>query len=118
MAVRLVLLSCACAEALLGEQSISILQDPQLHSKLRQVMGPTFSAEAVAGLMPGVQQTVAKHVGRWAQQDSFAAYPAARLLTFDVLVNQALGLGMDDDELAHFAKVGSSSESAAALVLQ
>lgn len=92
-------------KALLGEQSISILQDPQLHSKLRQVMGPTFSAEAVAGLMPGVQQTVAKHVGRWAQQDSFAAYPAARLLTFDVLVNQALGLGMDDDELAHFAKV-------------
>jgi cytochrome P450 len=98
----------ACpAEALLGEHSISIMQDAQLHSRLRQVMGPTFSPEAVAGLMPGVQQTVAKHVARWAQQGSFTAYPAVRLLTFDVLVNQALGLGMDDDEILHFSKVPS-----------
>ncbi|KAF6251874.1 cytochrome P450 [Scenedesmus sp. NREL 46B-D3] len=98
--------AAACpAEALLGEYSISITQDAQLHSKLRQVMGPTFSPEAVAGLMPGVQQTVAKHVARWAQQGSFTAYPAVRLLTFDVLVNQALQLGMDDAEIAHFSTV-------------
>jgi hypothetical protein len=55
--------------------------------------------------MPGVQQTVAKHVARWAQQGSFTAYPAVRLLTFDVLVNQALGLGMDDAEIEQFSKV-------------
>jgi cytochrome P450 len=95
------------AEELLGEYSISITQDPQLHSRLRQVMGPTFSPEAVAGLMPGVQQTVTKHMERWQQQGSFKAYPAVRLLTFDVLVNQALGLGMDDAEIASFSAVGS-----------
>jgi hypothetical protein len=69
-------------------------------------MGPTFTPEAVAGLMPGVQQTVTKHMARWAQQRGFEAYPSVRLLTFDVLVNQALGLGMDDAEIASFSAVG------------
>jgi cytochrome P450 len=68
-------------------------------------MGPTFTPEAVAGLMPGVQQTVTKHMARWAQQSSVEAYPAVRLLTFDVLVNQALGLGMDDAEIRSFSAV-------------
>jgi hypothetical protein len=45
-------------------------------------------------------------MARWAQQSSVEAYPSVRLLTFDVLVNQALGLGMDDAEIASFSVVG------------
>ncbi|KAF8064654.1 DED1 [Scenedesmus sp. PABB004] len=105
-------------QALLGETSVSMLQpaDAELHARLRQVMAPFFTAEAVARAMPAIQATTEAHLARWAQGGAAAgsaahagggvtAYAAARLLTFDILANAALRLGMDGEEVEKFSAV-------------
>lgn len=45
------------------------------------------------------------HMASWAAEGSIGAYSAARLLTFDILVNQALSLKMSNQELVLYSKV-------------
>lgn len=46
-----------------------------------------------------------EHMTRWCSEGTVAAHNAARLLTFDILVNQALSLKMDDQELQKYSQV-------------
>lgn len=117
---------------MLGHSAVAITDDLELHARLRQYIGLAFTKEAMQQLLPQLQHTAATHLHRWAcattaittisttnsskgQAASHAgltttaggsmvvAYPAVRLLTFEVLVNQALGLSMTDAEVQQYS---------------
>jgi hypothetical protein len=118
---------------MLGHSSVAITDDLELHARLRQYIGLAFTKEAMQQLLPQLQHTAATHLHRWACATTAAtatnsssssssngpaspgalattaygsmvvAYPAVRLLTFEVLVNQALGLGMPDAEVQRYS---------------
>lgn len=46
-------------------------------------------------------------MARWAEEGTVYARDAARLLTFDVIVNTMLDLNMTDDELVKYSQVES-----------
>ena len=106
--------------------------DQELHSRLRQYLGMSFTKEATNSMLPQLQATAAAHLARWAAAATdtppavssssssrsaapavglsttpdgsmVLAYPAVRLLTFDILVNQVLGLNMAGDEVQQCA---------------
>jgi cytochrome P450 len=96
------------AGALLGDSSISITQDPELHTRLRQIMSPYFTPEAMQQLSPEIHTTVRKHLARWASESATGdvhGYNAAKLLTFDVIANHVLRLNMDEEEVKVQSKV-------------
>lgn len=69
-------------------------EDLELHVRLRQVLGGAFTRDGVQAMLPGLYDTAAEHLARWAAASSgkgadVEAYPLVRLLTFSVLVNQA-----------------------------
>lgn len=101
--------SFVAAGQLLGHKQISITQDPDLHTQLRQTMSPFFTAEAVQRLMPNIQATVQKHMARWAAAAAangpIDGYAACKALTFDVMVNQGLQIRMDDAEVGEYAGI-------------
>lgn len=83
-----------------------MLQDSDLHTHLRQTMSPYFTTEAVQRLMPNIHTTVQKHMARWAAaRGPVDGYAACKALTFDVMVNQGLQIGMDDDEVEQYAGI-------------
>lgn len=101
---------CSAAERLLGDQALSMTQDPELHTHLRHTMSPYFTAEAVQRLMPNIHATVQKHMARWAATAAAAAGPidgwaGCKALTFDIMVNQGMQIAMDDVEVEKYAKV-------------
>lgn len=106
-----VIIMVACvtvAEHLLGGKGITVIEDPDLHTHLRQTMSPYFTIEAVQRLMPNIHETVQKHMTRWAAASAAGpldGYAACKALTFDVIVNQALQLSMTDDEIEEYSKV-------------
>lgn len=116
----------------MGHSSVSMTGDLELHARLRQYLGQAFTKEAVQQMLPQLQTTAAAHMARWAGATTTSTastsssgssagpappaglattadgsmvvgYPAVRLLTFDVLVNQALGLRMTDAEVQQYA---------------
>eukprot|EP00878_Enallax_costatus_P016211 GHUV01017004.1.p1 GENE.GHUV01017004.1~~GHUV01017004.1.p1 ORF type:complete len:388 (+),score=77.49 GHUV01017004.1:1042-2205(+) len=91
--------------ALLGPNTVTITQDPQLHARLRQLLNPYFTAEAIQYQMPAIHSKVKGHMAGWASEGSLGVYEAVRLLTFDILVNVSLGLNMSDPELRKYSQV-------------
>ena len=120
----------------MGTSSIPMTQDLALHSRLRQILGLSFTKEAINSMLPQLQATAAAHLARWAAATTdtppavssssrsaapavglsttpdgsmVLAYPAVRLLTFDVLVNQVLGLNMASGEVQQYAGLFSDT---------
>eukprot|EP00879_Flechtneria_rotunda_P004075 GHRR01004320.1.p1 GENE.GHRR01004320.1~~GHRR01004320.1.p1 ORF type:complete len:234 (+),score=44.71 GHRR01004320.1:157-858(+) len=92
-------------QKILGANSISMTQDPELHKQLREIMVPYFTSESIQRLMPGIQGTVRKHMARWAAQDTFNGYTSAKMMTFEVISNKALALGFTDSEIQEYSEV-------------
>ncbi len=114
---------------MLGDSAVAITSDLELHARLRQYLGLAFTKETMQQMLPQLQVTAAKHLARWADATTASstsstsnvgasssaplattadgsmvlAYPAVRLLTFEVLVNQALGLCMSDAEVQQYS---------------
>jgi hypothetical protein len=115
---------------MLGESALSMTQDMELHARLRQYLGLTFTKEAMQQLLPQLQTLAATHLGRLARATTgttttsssssngsaspaaltttadgsmVLSYPAVRLLSFEVLVNQALNLSMTDAEIQQYS---------------
>lgn len=71
-------------------------------------MSPYFTPEAIQRLMPAIHATVQKHMARWAaasNQRPVEAYVACKILTFDVMVNQAVQMDMSDSEVEEYSKI-------------
>eukprot|EP00879_Flechtneria_rotunda_P028024 GHRR01030098.1.p1 GENE.GHRR01030098.1~~GHRR01030098.1.p1 ORF type:complete len:391 (+),score=127.16 GHRR01030098.1:664-1836(+) len=91
---------------ILGDTSIAMVQNPELHQRLRQIMLPYFTTDAIQRLVPDIQATVQKHLARWAAADKpVSAYKGAKKLTFDVMANHALQLGLSDAEVDEYSEV-------------
>jgi hypothetical protein len=111
---------------MLGSASIALTTDLDMHARLRQHLSASFTKDAILHLLPQLQQTAAVHLTRWAAATApsgssnrgsasvllrlattadgsmLLGYPAARLLTFDVLVNNVFGLQMSDQEVQQY----------------
>lgn len=112
---------------MLGSASIALTTDLDMHARLRQQVSASFTKDAIQQLLPQLQQTAAVHLERWAAATAASGssagsnggsasaqlattadgsmllgYPAARLLTFDVLVNSVFGLQMSDQEVQQY----------------
>jgi cytochrome P450 len=51
---------------MLGSASVSMTTDLDMHARLRQQIGASFTKDAILQLLPQLQQTAAVHLERWA----------------------------------------------------
>jgi cytochrome P450 len=61
MNIQLLLL--LLAGTLLGEDSLLVVRDPERHRRLRALLQPAFSADAIATYLPGGQHDVSSYPG-------------------------------------------------------
>jgi len=73
---------------LLGRDNLLVVKDPVRHAKLRALLQPAFSAEAIKSYLPAIQALVARHLDDWctAGPDGIKAYPCLKMLTFDFIL--------------------------------
>lgn len=73
---------------LLGKDNLLVVKDPVRHAKLRALLQPAFSADAIKTYLPAIEALVARHLGDWqaAGPEGIKAYPRLKMLTFDFIL--------------------------------
>eukprot|EP00878_Enallax_costatus_P006453 GHUV01006765.1.p1 GENE.GHUV01006765.1~~GHUV01006765.1.p1 ORF type:complete len:278 (+),score=70.74 GHUV01006765.1:164-997(+) len=86
---------------LLGEDSLLIVADPNRHKYLRTLLQPAFSADSIATYLQDIQSLIERHVAGWeaAGPTGVKAYDCLKMLTFDFILQVAMGRTIPDDEL-------------------
>lgn len=76
------------AAQLLGFDNLLVVKDSQRHAKLRALLQPAFSGDAIKTYLPAIDVLVARHLADWhaAGQDGVKAYPRLKMLTFDFIL--------------------------------
>jgi cytochrome P450 len=73
---------------LLGKENLLVVKDPERHARLRALLQPAFSADAIKAYLPDIEALVARHLADWqaAGSEGIKAYPCLKMLTFDFIL--------------------------------
>jgi retinoid hydroxylase len=79
--------------AMFGEYSL--FQRPDLHRQRKSALTPGFMGKMLAGYLPHIQQTIARHLADWDINHPLPLVPKIEDMSFDILAVLLLGVRVD-----------------------